>query len=70
MKTLLKILIGIILVALIFGGEWIIVCGILKLICWCFALTFSLKIATGVWLVLLVVSYFLKANVSTTKNDN
>lgn len=68
MKTLLKILIGIIIVALIIGCEWIIVCGILKLICWCFALAFSLKIATGVWLILLLASYFLKANVSTKNN--
>ena len=32
--------------------SWALTCGIIKLITLCFGLTFSLAIATGIWLVL------------------
>ena len=35
--------------------SWIITCGFIKLICLCFGLTFSWAIATGIWLVILLL---------------
>ena len=40
--------------------SWAITSGIIYLICLCFHLNFSLKIATGVWLVLLLISGFFR----------
>lgn len=41
-------------VAIVFGGDvagsWVLCCAIIKAICWCFSLEFSLKVATGIWL--------------------
>lgn len=37
---------------------YLIVVGLIKLICLCFGLAFSWKIATGVWLVLCLLSMF------------
>lgn len=35
--------------------------GIIKLICWAFSLTFSLKIAFGIWLLILLVGGIFKS---------
>lgn len=35
--------------------------GIIKLICWAFSLTFSLKMAFGVWLLMLLLSSIFKS---------
>ena len=35
--------------------SWLFTCGIIKLICICFGLTFSWAIATGVWLVMILL---------------
>lgn len=50
------------LLALFFalGLSWALTCGIIWLICVCFKLTFSLLTATGIWLVLLLVSSFFR----------
>lgn len=32
--------------------SWLITCGIVKLICLCFGLTFTWLIATGIWLLI------------------
>ena len=41
-------------VAIVFGGavavSWVFCCAIIKAICWCFGLAFSMKIVTGIWL--------------------
>lgn len=52
----------IMLLALIFalGLSWVLTCGIIWLICFCFRLTFSLLTATGIWLVLLLLSSFFR----------
>ena len=34
---------------------WILTCGIIKLITMCFGLQFSWAIATGIWLIILVL---------------
>lgn len=50
----------IVMVALILGFSWGVTVGIIKLITLCFGLTFSWPIATGIWLVLVLVSNFLR----------
>ena len=47
-----------ILVALIIS--WLIVCGIVKLICLCFSLTFTWIIATGIWLLTILLRYIFR----------
>lgn len=44
--------------------EYLIVVGLVKLICLCFGLVFSWKIATGIWLVLGLLSMFFGKNKS------
>lgn len=57
---MLTILAIIFVVAIILGFSWGVTVGIIKLITLCFSLTFSLPIATGIWLVLILVSNFLR----------
>ena len=40
--------------------SWAITVGFIYLICLCFALNFSIKIATGIWLVLWLLWLFFK----------
>ena len=48
---------GVILILALAGGiSWIVTCGIVKLITLCFGLTFSWPWATGIWLVLCLLS--------------
>jgi len=44
----------------ILAVEWLIICGILKLITLCFGLTFSWLWATGIWLVILILRTIFK----------
>lgn len=37
------------------GASWLITCGLIKLITICFGLAFSWSIATGIWLILLIL---------------
>lgn len=46
--------IGLFIVA--FVASWLITCGFIKLITWCFGLAFSWPIATGIWLCLCLLS--------------
>ena len=48
-------LITILLIAIIGGISWIATCGVVKLITLCFGLSFSWPIATGIWLILLLL---------------
>ena len=38
-----------------FALSWLLTCGIIKLICLCFGLTFSWLISTGIWLVMILL---------------
>lgn len=40
----------------LFATSWAIVCGIVKLIAVCFGFTMSTKVATGIWLIILLLS--------------
>lgn len=55
--------------AIIFGFSWAITCGILWLAAWCFGLVFDLKIATGVWLIFLLIKNLFKSISSSNKED-
>lgn len=53
--------IAFIIAILIFCGiSWITTCGIIKLITLCFNLTFSWKIATGIWIILCLITVFMQ----------
>lgn len=49
------------------GVSWITACGIIKLITLCFGWTFSWGIATGIWLVMCLLSSVFKSNVTVKK---
>lgn len=42
---------------------WILTCGIIKLITMCFGLQFSWAIATGIWLIILVLKNIFRVTV-------
>ena len=48
---------------LAFGSSWVITCGIYKLITLCFGWTFKWSIATGIWLILLLLRRTFKFTV-------
>jgi ABC-type transport system involved in multi-copper enzyme maturation permease subunit len=56
LKILGIIIIGIFIVLL----SWIVTCGFIKLITICFGWTFKWSIATGIWLILLLLEATLK----------
>lgn len=55
-------LIIILMLAVVFGISWIATCGIIKLITLCFGLAFKWSVATGIWLILLLVSEAFRGN--------
>lgn len=57
------ILLFIILFIALFAISWLLTCGIIYLITLCFGLTFSWIIATGIWLILLLLGKGLKISV-------
>ena len=48
-------LLVIFLAALCYALSFLITAGIIALICWAFALTFTWKLAFGIWLVLILI---------------
>lgn len=66
---MLTVLAIIFVVAIILGFSWGVTVGIIKLITLCSSLTFSLPIATGIWLILVLVSAFLKPS-NSNKSSN
>ena len=55
MKEFFTVFFGILIFASIMGISWFVTCVIIKLITICFGLTFSWSIATGIWLILLLL---------------
>lgn len=41
--------------AILLGISWIVTCGLIKLITMCFGLEFSWAVATGIWLIILIL---------------
>ena len=50
-----KVIVGILVVAAIFGLSWSITSGVVWLIFKCFSLQFNWKISTGIWLILMIL---------------
>lgn len=57
------IFLGFLLIILVMALSWLLTCGIVYLITLCFGWGFSWAIATGIWLILLLIgkriSYFV-----------
>ena len=51
----MAMLIAILACALVYALWWIITCGLIKLITLCFGLAFSWPIATGIWLIIVIL---------------
>lgn len=64
-ETLLNILIVVIIVAIIYGISWFATCGLIKLITLCFGWTFKWSIATGIWLIMILLGNVFKTTVRT-----
>lgn len=45
--------------------SWTITCGIIKLIAVCFGIGFSFKVATGIWLILMLLKFVFGAQDKT-----
>lgn len=53
-------LIGALILLALYAVSYIITIGLIYLICMCFSLTFSWLIATGIWLVLVILAGVFK----------
>ena len=49
--------------AILLGMSWIVTCGLIKLITMCFGLEFSWPVATGIWLIMIMLRNILNATV-------
>lgn len=63
----MAILIILLIFAVLLCISWIGTCGIIWLITLCFGLTFSWPIATGIWLILCLISGGIKITVKKEK---
>lgn len=54
-------------VVAIYALSWIVTCGIIKLITMCFGLVFSWGVATGVWLIWIMLKSLFSNNVTVKK---
>lgn len=60
-------LIWLLAMAFVIGLSWSCTCGLIFLITLCFGWEFSWAVASGVWLILLMVSSFFRSNNSNSK---
>ena len=56
----ITIVIGIIAIVIVIGLSYLLTAGIIKLITMCFGLTFSWSIATGIWLIMILLKNIFK----------
>lgn len=64
---MLAVVFAVLYIALMCAISWALTCGILYLVCLCFTLAFSWKIATGIWLILFLLSCFFGKTSSSKK---
>lgn len=57
-------LIVIIILAIVYGISWIATCGIIKFITLCFGWKFKWSVATGIWLIMCLLSSTFKSHSS------
>lgn len=55
-KSTIAIIGFILAVIAVFGISWFVTCGIVNLLSWCFGFTFTWKLATGIWVIWLVLA--------------
>lgn len=60
MSKVIGVILGIIIA---YAIGWILACGIIKLITMCFGLQFSWAIATGIWLIILILKNIFNVTV-------
>ena len=51
----------------VYALSWIVTCGIIKLITMCFGLTFTWSVATGIWLIWILLKSLFSNNVTVKK---
>lgn len=64
---MLAFILAILMCALLTAISWALTCGVLYLIMLCFGLVFSWKIATGIWLILFLLSQFFGKSSNSKK---
>ena len=57
-----SILLFVLIVIVSYTLSWLINCGIIKLITMCFGLTFKWSIATGIWLIIIILKNIFSTN--------
>lgn len=55
------------ILVLSYGLSWLITCGLIKLITMCFGWEFEWSTATGIWLIICILSLTFKSKVNTKK---
>lgn len=50
------------ILVLAYALSWIVTCGVIKLITLCFGFTFKWSFATGIWLIMCLLSSVFKSN--------
>lgn len=58
--NILTAILTIVLVAVSLGIDWMLTCGIIKLITLCFSIDFSWSVATGLWLVMCLIKFIFR----------
>ena len=66
-KTIRGTIAVLFLMAALIAFNWIVICGIVKLITLCFGWTFSWPIATGIWLVMILLRMVFVQSSSSKK---
>lgn len=51
----------------VYAISWIVTCGIIKLITICFGLAFSWGVATGIWLIWIMMKSLFSHNITIKK---
>ena len=54
------ILAGILALTIVYGGSWLAVCGLFKLVTLLFHIPFGWDIATGIWALLLIADNLIR----------
>lgn len=58
-NKILGVIVTLVLVVLYNSLDWLIACGIIKLVTLCFSLKFSWLISTGIWLIVRLLHAYL-----------
>lgn len=66
-KTMRSVIAVLFLMAALTAFNWIVICGLVKLITLCFGWTFSWSIATGIWLVMILLRMVFVQSSSSKK---